>query len=327
MSASISRVKSCSYCKKNGHKCDKCSCPSLLELLVDIVKFAHSLLNLSPPSQDETLLVFLNTKSKIQIKILARNLQLIPNMSISSGVSVNNLCIYILRERYIQNMRIEDEFINRVNCIIGDRTELMVEYRGLPILLQTSSVSRRKRNATIAYQHTIGRLTNPQINRDFIHDLHIALRDRSAHENFMETYSGLRFPIDNIIISKYYVKMWVRSIRYIQPQLLSNEETHLISEDEHIIFQSPSQTYHQAEHHKVNIIDVKTSVMPFECPICYEITEGKCVITLCEHKYCKKCFEGISNMFRPDDGHNYCPLCRSVLIEAVCCEVLSLNTL
>jgi hypothetical protein len=328
MSVSMSRVQLCSYCKTEGHKSDKCSCPSLLELLVGIIKFVNSLnLNIISQEQaDEALLEFLNTKDQLQIKILARNLHLIPNMSISSDVSVNNLSIYILRERYIQNMRIEDDFIDRVNSRIGERTELMIEYRGLPILLQTLSLSRRKRYATIAYQHTIGRLTNNQINREFLRDLHIVQRNIRLYENFMETYSGLRYPIDNIIISKYYVKLWVRRIRYIQPRIPVNTETLTVAPIEHVAFQSPLHTYQPVEHHKVNVINVKTFVMPFECPICYEIPEDKCVITLCEHKYCNKCFNGISNMFRPDDGHSYCPLCRSVLIEALCCEVLTLNS-
>lgn len=329
MSVSINRVQLCSYCKEPGHRSDKCSCPSLLELLVDIIKFVNSLT--TQESVDNTLLTFLNTKDPVQIKILSRNLNLIPNMVISLDVTKNNLSTYILQDRRIENMRIEDDFINRVNGRIGDRSELMVEYRGLPIILQISSLSRIKRNAKIAYQHTIGRLTNTQITQEFINDLHIAQTDRSTHERFMETYSGLRFTIDNIIISKYYVRMWTRYMRNVQSQLTESTDQipqlELVPIQEPIRDPPPPPPYHQVENFKVNIIQVKTFVMPFECPICYERVEGKCVLTLCEHKYCNKCFDGISNMFRRDDGHNHCPMCRSVLSQAISCEVLNLNDL
>lgn len=333
MSVSINNIQLCSYCKEAGHKSNKCSCPTLLELLVNIVKFVHSI-NINELSQeevDERLLVFLNAKNPSRIKMLARNLHLIPNMSSSLGLAINKLSKYILQERHIQSMRIEDEFIDRVTSRIGDRSELMVEYRNLPILLETSPLLRARRHATIAYEHTIGRLTNPQFTQEFIHDLRIAQRDRSLYENFMETYSGLRFTINNVIISKYYVKMWVRYIRNIDPQLLFNEEEtqipplELVPIQEPIPIPPPPRIYPQVEHRKVSIIEVKTFVMPFECPICYEKPEGKCIVTLCEHKYCYKCFDGISNMFRTDDGHNHCPMCRSVLIQAVCCEVMNLN--
>jgi hypothetical protein len=336
MSVSRNNVQLCSYCKAPGHKSDKCSCPTLLELLVNILKFVHSI-NVTSLSQAEVngrFLTFCISKSQTKIQMLARNLNLIPNMSISLGVSITNLSRYILQERYIQNMRIEDEFINRISSRIGDRSELMVEYRSIPILLNTSNSLRTRRHANIAYQHTIGRLTNNQIRQEFMRDLHIVQRDRSLYETFMETYSGLRFPIDNVIISKYYVRMWVRCIRNIQPQLLSNEEEmqvpplELVPIQEHIrVPSSPPRIYPQVNHRKVIIIESKTFVMPFECPICYEKPEGKCVVTLCEHKYCYKCFDEISNIFRTDDGHNHCPMCRSVLTQAICCEVMSLNDL
>lgn len=344
MSVSTNNIQLCSYCKAPGHKSDKCSCPTLLELLVNIVKFVNSI-NLNRISQEEVnerLVTFLNTKSQNKIKMLARNLHLISNMSISLRVSINNLSNYILKERHPQNMRFEDEFINRVSSRIGDRSELMVEYRGLPILLGTSSTSSRlrtRRHAIVAYQHTIGRLTNAQIRREFMRDLYIAQTNRSLYEQFMETYSGLRFPIDNVIISTRYVRLWVQRTRYINEQELQiSQEEFQIPSLELVPIQEPirippppprvpppPRIYPQVEHRKVSIIEVKTFVMPFECPICYEKPEGKCVVTLCEHKYCYKCFDGISNMFRTDDGHNHCPMCRSVLIQAVCCEVMNLN--
>lgn len=330
MSVSTNNIQLCSYCKAPGHKCDKCSCPTLLELLVNIVKFVNSI-NLNRISQEEVnerLVTFLNTKSQNKIKMLARNLHLISNMSISLRVSINNLSNYILKERHPQNMRFEDEFINRVSSRIGDRTELMVEYRGLPILLGTSSSSsilRTRRHAIVAYQHTIGRLTNSQIRREFMRDLYIVQTNRSLYEQFMETYSGLRFPIDNVIISTRYVRLWVQRTRYINEEEFQIPSLELVPIQEPIRIPPPPRIYPQVEHRKVSIIEVKTFVMPFECPICYEKPEGKCVVTLCEHKYCYKCFDGISNMFTTDDGHNHCPMCRSVLIQAVCCEVMNLN--
>jgi len=331
--SAITSVQLCSYCKEVGHKSNKCSCPSLLELLVNIVKFVHSINinNLSQGEAYERLIAFFNTKDPSRIKILARNLHLIPNISTSLEVTKNKLSKYILHERHNQSMRIEDEFIDRVTSRIGDRSELMVEYRGLPILLETSPLLRARRHATIAYQHTIGRFTNTQFRQEFISDLRIVQRDRSLYENFMETYSRLRFQLDNAIISNYYVRLCVRYIRRIDPQLLFSEEETQIPPLELVPIQEPIRVhpliYPQVEHRKVNIIEVKSFVMPFECPICYEKPEGKCVVTLCDHKYCYKCFDGISNMFRTDDGHNHCPMCRSVLIQAVCCEIISLNAL
>ena len=67
---------------------------------------------------------------------------------------------------------------------------------------------------------------------------------------------------------------------------------------------------------QVEVVDIFSET--FECPICYEFVDGVCVLTECEHKYCKSCFDKIKEQSEANGNFPKCAMCRGEIKK---CEV------
>lgn len=56
----------------------------------------------------------------------------------------------------------------------------------------------------------------------------------------------------------------------------------------------------------------------FECPICYEVVNERCVLTDCGHKYCRVCFYKIKKIAEANGVFPNCAMCRCEIKK---CEV------
>jgi hypothetical protein len=71
---------------------------------------------------------------------------------------------------------------------------------------------------------------------------------------------------------------------------------------------------HDDGYELINLQNVgKQNTLEFECPICYETQTcgNECILTMCEHKYCKRCFEGM--VWTKAE----CGMCRKVIVSYI----------
>ena len=204
----------CSYCITLGHKVDKCSCPSLMELFVRTVQFVQAI-NTTNPGREEEAADWLNENhNPKKIKVLARNLKLTQNMSASYIEARTCLIRHITQRIYSQP---EVEFANRVSFRVGEGDDIMVEYRRIP---QPSSLSEYRASARIAVHDTRTFILGMSLEdrRRFVVELNNARANVDLIERFMEIYSGHRFQTGNLIIANYYVNMIASTVSQLRRQ-------------------------------------------------------------------------------------------------------------
>ena len=207
MSINARQIQTCSYCDEPGHKADKCSCPTLMELFVRTVEFVQAI-RAPQPSLEEQTAVWLNTQPPRKIEVLARNLKLTQNIVAPYNEARTRLIRHITQRRYSQD---EVEFANRVSFRVGENADIMTEYRRIP---QPPSLSEYRVNARIAVHSTrenILRMTMDD-RRRFLVELNNAQENVELIERFMEIYSGHRFQTGNFIIANYYVNMLASTV-------------------------------------------------------------------------------------------------------------------
>ena len=340
----------CSYCTTLGHKLDKCSCPSLMDLFVRTVHFVQAI-NTTVPSREEQTAVWLNTQHPKKIKVLARNLKLTQNMTVSYNDARTSLIRHITHRRYSQD---EAEFANRVSFRVGEGAEVMVEYRRIP---QPPSIAAYRAQARIAVEATREIILGMSLNdrRIFLGELTRAQQGTVAsHERFMEIYSGHQYQTGNSLIATNYVHIlahmvvqmrrhqpndwdgYLRNVQVLQTQTPQPQVPQVQAPQAQAPplpvqpqppapaqqFVIPPREIPQQIRNKAKVVKVSSFVMPFDCPICYEPVVGKCIITTCGHQYCGPCFEGISKIFDRHTGNNTCSMCRGVLSRVVECSVV-----
>jgi hypothetical protein len=337
MSNTVRQIQTCSYCDTAGHKADKCSCPSLMELFVRTIEFVQSTTTLHPSLAEQTA-VWLNTHNHKKVQVLARNLKLTRTMAASYNEARTSLIGHIIERRFSYD---EVEFANRVSFRVGEGSEVMVAYRRVP----QPTLQSPRASARLAVQDTrsfISGMSEEDI-RTFLFELNIVRGTQETTdemERFMEIYSGRRFQTGNGVIARYYVDMVAHMIIQLRRQppwdtyfreRLREPNTQRRPQGQP--FRLPPARPPQGQppvrreipqpiRNKANVIKVGAFVMPFECPICYEPVVGKCIVTTCGHNYCITCFEGVSNMFDRHTGNNTCSMCRGVLSSVVECSVV-----
>ena len=353
MSINARQIQTCSYCNTPGHKADKCSCPTLMELFVRTVEFVQASHG-NRQTTEELTADWLNTHPPRKIEVLARNLKLTQNIVAPYNEARTRLIRHITQRRYSQH---EVEFANRVSFRVGENSNIMTEYRRIP---QPPSLSEYRANARIALHSTRETILGMSLDdrRRFLVELNNAQENVELIERFMEIYSGHRFQTGNFIIANYYVNMLASTVvqlrrhpptdweGYLRGQVQQNnaqrrQQAQVHPRNVQAPHQAPQQVQEpqgpppqqrplprdipqpqQIIRKKATVVKVASFVMPFDCPICYEPAVGKCVITTCGHQYCTGCFEGVSNMFDRHTGNNTCSMCRGVLTSVVECSVV-----
>lgn len=252
MSINARQIQTCSYCNTPGHKVDKCSCPTLMELFVRTVEFVQAIRDPQPSPEEQTA-VWLNTHNPRKIEILARNLRLTQNIVAPYNEARTRLIRHITQRRYSQD---EVEFANRVSFRVGENADIMTEYRRIP---QPPSLSEYRAKARIALHSTRETILGMSLDdrRRFLVELSNAQENVELIERFMEIYSGHRFQTGNFIIANYYVNMLASTVVQLRRHPPTDWEGYLRGQVQQNNAQRRQQAQ-QAQVHPRNVLAPQT---------------------------------------------------------------------